>query len=235
MPKIIKIAGALLLTLLVLMSFSASARADDTAKDEETLEKAATVLQGMLDAKTVPANLLAKADCVIVLPSVKKGGFIIGGTGGRGPMICRVGKRFIGRWAAPAMYSIGGASIGLQVGGTASDFVLLVMSPHAVDKLLEGKSKIGSDMAAAAGPGVTSTDSVSGADILTYGRSSGLFVGISLSGASLSADEDANRRLYGKTISAHDIVLGNTVKPTAGAKRLVSMLNAKVPKHSIQK
>src|SRR5271163_233341 len=104
MPKM-KTGGACLLMLLVLISFSAPVRADDTAKDEETFEKAATVLQAMLDAKTVPASLLAKADCVIVLPSVKKGGFIIGGTGGRGPMICRVGKKFIGRWAAPAMYS----------------------------------------------------------------------------------------------------------------------------------
>ena len=220
---------------VVLMSCSAPVWADDTAKDQETLEKAATVLQEMLDAKSVPASLLAKADCVIVLPSVKKGAFIIGGTGGRGPMICRVGKKFIGKWAAPAMYSIGGTSIGLQVGGTASDFVLLVMSPVAVDKLLEGKSKLGSDMAVAAGPGATSTGSVSSAEILTYGRSSGLFVGISLSGATLSPDNDANRRLYGKTITAHDILLGNTVKPPAGSKPLLSMLNAKVPKHSTQK
>jgi lipid-binding SYLF domain-containing protein len=234
MPKL-KIAGACLVMSFVLISFSAPVWADDTAKDQETIEKAAVVLQAMLDAKSVPANLLAKADCVIVLPSVKKGGFIIGGTGGRGPMICRVGKKFIGRWAAPAMYSIGGASIGLQVGGTASDFVLLVMNSQAVDKLLEGKSKIGSDMAAAAGPGVTSTDSVSGADILTYGRSSGLFVGISLSGASLAPDNDANRRLYGKTITARDIVLGTAVKPAAGSKPLVSMLNAKVPRHSAPK
>jgi SH3 domain-containing YSC84-like protein 1 len=150
-------------------------------------------------------------------------------------MICRVGKKFVGKWAAPAMYGIGGTSIGLQVGGTASDFVLLVMSPVAVDKLLEGKSKLGSDMAAAAGPGATSTGSVSSADILTYGRSSGLFVGISLSGATLSPDNDANRRLYGKTITARDILLGNTVKPSTGSKPLVSMLNAKVPKHSTQK
>jgi lipid-binding SYLF domain-containing protein len=231
----LKLVGAGLLMSVILISFSAPVWADDTAKDQETLEKAATVLEEMLDAKSVPTSLLAKADCVIVLPSVKKGAFIIGGTGGRGPMICRVGKKFVGKWAAPAMYSIGGTSIGLQVGGTASDFVLLVMSPVAVDKLLEGKSKLGSDMAAAAGPGATSTGSVSSADILTYGRSSGLFVGISLSGATLSPDNDANRRLYGKTITAHDILLGNTVKPSTGSKPLVSMLNAKVPKHSTQK
>jgi SH3 domain-containing YSC84-like protein 1 len=228
MPKL-KIAGTCFLMSLVLISISAPVRADDTAKDEETLEKASTVLQAMLDAKTVPQTLLVKADCVIVLPSVKKGAFIIGGTGGRGPMICRSGKKFIGRWGAPAMYSIGGTSIGLQVGGTASDFVLLVMSPPALDKLLEGKSKLGSDMAVAAGPGATSTGSVSGAEILSYGRSSGLFVGISLSGASLSPDNDANRRLYGKTMTARDIVMGTAVKPTPGSAPLVAMLNTRVP------
>src|SRR5271170_5512398 len=138
----IRMGMACLLASLLLGSFVWPAHADDSSKDEETLGNAATVLKGMLNDKSIPASLLAKADCVIVLPSVKKGAFIIGGTGGRGPMICRVGKKFVGKWAAPAMYGIGGTSIGLQVGGTASDFVLLVMSPVAVDKLLEGKSKL---------------------------------------------------------------------------------------------
>jgi SH3 domain-containing YSC84-like protein 1 len=234
MPKM-KIAGAFLLVLVVLVFFSVPVLADDTAKDEQTFGNAATVLRSMLDANSVPASLLAKADCVIILPSVKKGAFIIGGVGGRGPMICRGGKNFSGRWAAPAMFSIGGASVGLQVGGTARDFVLLIMTPGAVDKVLGGKTKLGSDMAVAAGPGATSTGAVGGADILSYGRASGLFVGMSLSGASLSDDDDANARLYGKTISARDIVLGSTVKPTAGAKGLVSLLNTKVPKHSAAK
>jgi SH3 domain-containing YSC84-like protein 1 len=235
MPKM-KIVGAFLLVLVVLVFFSVPVLADDdTAKDEQTFGNAATVLRSMLDANSVPASLLAKADCVIILPSVKKGAFIIGGVGGRGPMICRGGKNFSGRWAAPAMFSIGGASVGLQVGGTARDFVLLIMTPEAVDKVLGGKTKLGSDMAVAAGPGATSTGAVGGADILSYGRASGLFVGMSLSGASLSDDDDANARLYGKTISARDIVLGSTVKPTAGAKGLVSLLNTKVPKHSAAK
>ena len=220
-----------LLASLLLISFLLPVWADDKAKDEETLGNAATVLQAMLDAKSVPASVLAKADCVIVLPSVKKGAFIVGGTGGRGPMTCRGGKNFSGRWSAPAMYSIGGASVGMQVGGTATDFVLLIMSGQAVDKMLEGKTKVGSDMTAAAGPGATSTGSVGGADILTYGKASGLFAGMSLSGSSLSPDDDANQRLYG-TASARDIVVGGKVKTTAGGQRLVSLLNTKVPKHS---
>ena len=231
MPR--KISVTCLLTFLLFTSFFLTVRADDTAKDQETLGNAATVLQGMVDAKSVPESLLAKANCVIILPSVKKGAFIVGGTGGRGPMSCRGGKNFTGRWSPPAMYSIGGASVGLQVGGSATDFVLLIMSGTAVDKVLEGKTKIGSDMTAAAGPsGATSTGSVGGTDILTYGRASGLFAGMSLSGASLSPDGDANERLYGKGISARDIVLGGTVKTPTGGERLVSLLNSKIPKHS---
>jgi lipid-binding SYLF domain-containing protein len=220
-----------LLTSLLLISVLLPVRADDASKDEETLGNAATVLQAMLDAKSVPSDLLAKADCVIVLPSVKKGAFIVGGIGGRGPMTCRGGKNFSGRWAAPAMFSIGGASIGMQVGGTARDFVLLVMSPRAVDKVLDGKTKLGSDMAVAAGPGATTTGAVGGADILSYAQTSGLFAGMSISGASLSPDDDANQRLYGTAV-ARDIVIGGKVKTTAGGKRLVSLLNTKVPKHS---
>lgn len=221
-----------LLASLLLISCLLPVWADDASKDEETLGNAATVLQAMLDAKSVPSELLAKADCVIVLPSVKKGAFIVGGIGGRGPMTCRGGKNFSGRWAAPAMFSIGGASIGMQVGGTARDFVLLVMSPRAVDKVLDGKTKLGSDMAVAAGPGATTTGAVGGADILSYAQTSGLFAGMSLSGASLSPDDDANQRLYGTAISAREIVVGGKVKTTAGGKRLVSLLNTKVPKHS---
>jgi SH3 domain-containing YSC84-like protein 1 len=230
MPQ--KIAVTCLLVSLLLISLFLPVRADDTAKDQETLGNAATVLQAMLDAKSVPEDLLAQADCVIVLPSVKKGAFIVGGTGGRGPMSCRGGKNFSGRWSAPAMFSIGGASFGLQVGGSATDFVLLLMAPRAVEKVLGGKTKIGSDMTAAAGPsGATSAGSVGGADILTYGRASGLFAGMSLSGASLSPDSDANERLYGKGTTARDIVLGGTAKTPAGGEGLVSLLNSKIPKH----
>jgi len=219
--------NTILIALLILPALAA-----DKASDEETLRNATTVLQAMLASKDVPADVLAKADCVIVLPSVKKFAFGVGGTGGRGPMTCRGGKNFSGRWSAPAMFSIGGASAGFQIGGSSTDFVLLIMAPTAVDKVLAGKTKVGSDMTAAAGPsGATSAGSVGGADILTYGRAKGLFAGMSLSGASLAPDSDANERLYEKTVSARDIVLANGAKATPGGESLVSVLNSKVPIH----
>lgn len=220
-----------LLTSLFLIFSTLPVWGADATKDEETLRNAATVLRAMLSSKDVPASVVAKADCVMVLPGVKKFAFGVGGTGGRGPMTCRSGKNFSGKWSAPAMYTIGGASAGFQVGGSSTDFVLLIMAPTAVDKVLDSKVKVGSDMTAAAGPGATSTGSVGGADILTYARAKGLFAGVSLSGASLDPDSDANQRLYGKAVSAREIVTGTAVKPTSGGQSLVSLLNSKVPKH----
>lgn len=201
------------------------------ANDEQTLRNATNVLQAMLESKDVPASIVAKADCIIVLPSVKKFAIGIGGTGGRGPMSCREGKNFNGKWSAPAMYSIGGASAGLQLGGTATDFILLIMAPSAVDKVLDSKVKVGSDATAAMGPGASAGSSVGGADILTYSRTSGAFAGVSLNGASLDPDGDANKRLYGKAVTAREIVTGASIKPTTGGEGLVSLLNTKAPKH----
>jgi lipid-binding SYLF domain-containing protein len=201
----------------LLVSFMLPAWADDKAKDEETIRNAATVLQAMQADKSIPTGLIGKANCVLILPSVKKFAVGIGGSGGRGPMICRTH----GKWSAPAMFTIGGASAGLQLGGSATDYVLLIMAPAAVDKVLSGKTKVGSDVTAAAGPGATTTNSVGGADILTYGRAKGLFAGVSLSGASLQPDDSANARLYGKTVSATDIVHGG-VQPTPAGESLVS-------------
>jgi len=200
------------------------------ASDEETLRNAATVLQAMLASKDVPHSVLAKADCIIILPSVKKFAVGIGGTGGRGPMSCREGKDFTGKWSPPAMYSIGGASAGLQLGGTASDVVLLIMTGSAVEKVLTSKVKVGTDATAAAGPGASAGMS-GGADILTYSRTSGLFAGVSLNGASLDPAADANKRLYGKPVSAREIVSGD-VKATPAGAELVSLLNSKAPRHS---
>jgi lipid-binding SYLF domain-containing protein len=206
--------------------------AGDKGSDEETFRNATAVLGAMVDSKDVSTDVLAKADCVIVLPSVKKFAVGFGGSGGRGPMICRGGKNFNGRWSAPAMFTIGGASAGLQVGGSSTDFVLVIMSAAAVNKVLSGKTKVGRDMTAAAGPsGAASTGSIGGADILTYGRAKGLFAGMSLSGASLEPDSDANQRLYGKAVSASDIVLGNEVKATPGGDSLLSLLDSKVARH----
>ena len=207
--------------------------AGDKEKDEETLQNAGKVLQEMLKSDSVPSGVLAKADCVIVLPDVKKVGFGIGGSGGRGPMLCRSGSKFEGTWSAPAMYTIGGASFGLQIGGSSTDFVLLLMDSKAVDAVLNGKTKLGRDATAAAGPsGATSTGTVGGSDILTYGRASGLFAGMSLGGATLDPDDDANNRLYGKSITVQEIVRGGTVHTPAGGTPLVSLLNGKIAKHS---
>ncbi len=198
--------------------------ASDT-KDEETIRNAETVLRAMVGSKDVPASTIAKAECIIILPSVKKFAVGIGGTGGRGPMTCREGANFTGKWGPPAMYSIGGASAGLQVGGTAKDYIILVMAPTAANKLLDGKVKVGSDATAAAGSGASA--STGSADMLTYSRTSGLFAGVSLDGASLSPDSDANSRLYDKSVTAREIVSGKDVKPTPAGQQLTSLLNSK--------
>jgi SH3 domain-containing YSC84-like protein 1 len=211
------------MVLLVLPAWGA-----DKAKDEETIRNATTVLQAMVGSNDVPASTVAKADCIIILPSVKKFALGIGGTGGRGPMTCRKGNDFTGSWSAPAMYSIGGASAGFQIGGTAKDYILLIMAPTTVDKILEGKVKVGQDATAAAGSGVSASTST--ADILTYARTSGLFAGISLNGASLSPDSDANQRLYGNSMSAREIIAGTGAKPTPAGQQLVSLLNSKAGK-----
>lgn len=226
-----KTAALGLLTTLLLILSTVPVWAADKSKDEETFRNAATVLQAMLSTKDVPASVVAKADCVLVLPSVKKFAVGIGGSGGRGPMSCRTGKNFTGKWSAPAMYSIGGASAGIQLGGSATDYVVLLMDSKAVDAVLNGKAKVGSDMSAAAGPSGATAGTMGGSDVLTYGRAKGLFAGVSLNGASLDPDSDANARLYGKTISAKDIVSGDDVKATSGGEQLVNLLNSKAPRH----
>jgi SH3 domain-containing YSC84-like protein 1 len=220
----------LLISTLVLLAMPMWAA--DKSSDEQTLRNAATVLQAMLDSKDIPASVVAKADCIMILPSVKKFAVGIGGTGGRGPMSCRSGKNFSGKWSTPAMYSIGGASAGLQLGGTASDIILLIMAPTAVDKILDSKVKVGTDATAAAGPGASAGMSGNNADILTYSRTKGVFAGISINGASLDPATDANKRLYGEDFTARQIVTGGEVKATAAGQALVSLLNSKGPKHS---
>ena len=208
-----------------------AAWAGDKEKDQDTFQNGAKVLQEMLNSNSVPSSLLAKANCVIVLPSVKKFGFGIGGSGGRGPMTCRTGKKFTGKWSAPAMLRISGVSAGLQIGGSSTDFILLVMSENGVNAILKGKSKLGNDATAAAGPsGATSSSSIT-ADVLTYGRAKGLFAGVSLSGATLESDADANRRLYSKA-EARAIVLDAAVHTCEGGEPLVALLETKAPKRN---
>ena len=225
-----KLAVCCLLLLLVLSVVSAPLWAASKSNDEETLRNAATVLQAMLSSKSVPDSVLAKADCIIILPNVKKFAVGIGGTGGRGPMSCREGKDFTGKWSAPAMYTIGGASAGFQVGGKSSDIVIAIMAPSAVEKVLNAKVKVGSDVSAAAGPGASAGTMSNSADMLTYTRSSGLFAGASIDGASLEPDSDANARLYGKPASAKEVVAGD-VKATSAGQSLVSLLDSKAGRH----
>jgi len=205
--------------------------AADKQKDEETLRRANLVLQDMLNSKDISPEVLDKANCVLILPDVKKFGVGVGGSGGRGPLLCRRGGNFKGKWSAPAMYSVGGASIGLQVGGSSTDFVLLLMNQKVVDQVLNGKTKMGTDATAAAGPGVTAA-SASDADILTYGRAKGVFAGVSLGGSSVEPDNDANHRLYDKTLTPTEIVRVTDVKPTTEGQSLVSVLDSKLTTHS---
>lgn len=213
--------ASLTVIFLALPSWGAS-----KADDEETIRNATTVLQAMVASNDIPKSILSKADCIIILPSVKKFAVGIGGTGGRGPMTCRE-SNYTGKWSPPAMYTIGGASAGFQIGGKASDYVIAVMAPSAAEKVLNSKVKVGTDVSAAAGPGA-SAPSQQTADMLTYSRSSGLFAGVSLDGASLDPDTSANQRLYGKPASATEIVSGSGVTATPAGAALVSMLNSKL-------
>jgi lipid-binding SYLF domain-containing protein len=225
----VRITSFLVLTVMVLLILPAFAA--DKQKDEETLRHANLVLQDMLNSKEISPEVLSKADCVLILPEVKKFGFGVGGSGGRGPLLCRSGQNFDGKWSAPAMFSVGGASVGLQVGGSSTDFVLLLMNEKVVNQVLNRKTKMGTDATAAAGPGATAA-SASDADILTYGRAKGVFAGVSLGGSTVEPDNDANYRLYGKTITATDIVRGTDVKPSADGQALVTMLDSKLTKRS---
>ena len=220
----------LLLSVLVVLTVVPAWGASKD-KDEETLKNAATVLQDV--APKISPDLLAQARCILVLPNVKKGGLIVGGSGGRGALSCRSGAKFNGKWSAPAMYSIGGASIGLQVGGSSTDFVLLVMDDKGVNAILQDKTKVGADASATAGPSsaASTSTSVAGSDLITYSRSSGLFAGVSLDGATLHQDVDANQRLYDKKISAKEIVRDGAVSPTEGGKQFLSVLDTHAPAH----
>jgi lipid-binding SYLF domain-containing protein len=187
----------------------------------------------------IPADLLDKAECVIVLPSVMKAAFIVGGSYGRGVMSCRSGPDFSGPWSAPAMMALEGASVGFQIGGQATDFVLLVMNKRGAESILTSQVKLGGDVAAAAGPkgrnAAASTDVTMRAEVLSYSRSRGLFAGVSLEGSTLRPDGDAQARIYGKGVSAKEIVINSAIHAPASAKLLVSTLNKKSPRNRSDK
>ena len=221
---------------LAVVLLGAPAFAAENEKEQERVKEAGEVLKEILNIPDdIPQDLLDKAECVIVLPSVKKGAFGVGGSYGRGVMICRGGEHYTGRWGAPAMYALEGISIGFQLGGQATDFVLLVMNPKGARSLLSSKVKLGADASAAAGPkGRTAegaTDVVMNAEILSYSRNKGLFAGISLEGSTLRSDGGANENLYGRKLSAKEIIRQGKVGIPACAHELVSRLDAKSPKN----
>jgi SH3 domain-containing YSC84-like protein 1 len=233
-----KLLFSLLVTALVglpTLLNPSSARADDKAKDEGRLENAGVVMKEILDIPDdIPPDLLDKAACVIVMPSVIKAAIGIGGSYGRGAMTCRSGDNFHGPWGAPTMMALEGASFGFQLGGQATDFVLLVMNDRGASSILSSKVKLGADASAAAGPkgrdAEADTDVTLRAEVLTYSRSRGLFAGISLEGSTLRPDNDANERIYGRKIEAKEIALHGAVPIPASAKGLITTLNQHSPR-----
>ena len=219
------IAGLLILTAVVMPVLAGEA-------EQERLDSSADAMQEILNIPDgLPKELLNKAECVAVMPSVKKFALGIGGSYGKGVLVCRTGKNFTGPWGAPAMYRLEGASIGFQLGGQAADYVLLVMNPKGVESLIKSKVKLGADAAVAAGPkgrnAMAATDAFMGAEILSYSRSKGLFAGVSLEGSTLRQDNGANEKLYGqKDITARDIILGGK---GGGGQRVVGVLQKASP------
>lgn len=222
--------------LLFMGAFLLPAFAAENQKEEDRVKEAGQVLKDILNIPdNIPQDLLDKAECLIILPSVKKGAFGIGGSYGRGVMICRSGEHYTGRWGAPAMYALEGINIGFQLGGQATDFVLLVMNPKGAQSLLGSKVKLGADAAAAAGPkgrdATAATDVVMKAEVLSYSRSKGLFAGISLEGSTLRSDGGANEKLYGQKLTAKEIIRDGKVKAPPSARELVALLDKKSPKN----
>lgn len=205
-------------------------------KEEDRLKSSYQVMKavaGMPDG--IPRDLLNKAECVLVFPSVKKAAFVVGASYGRGVMTCRSGENFRGPWSAPAFFAIEGGSFGLQIGGEATDFVLLIMNEQGASSVMSSKVKLGGDASVAAGPvGRTTsaeTDIVMKAEILSWSRNRGVFAGVSLDGSTLRSDDDANNNLYGKSLNAKQIILQREVKTPSSGRQLISLLDRMSPKH----
>jgi len=210
--------------------------AAQSEKETDRLKEAATVLKEILGVPDdIPKDLLDRAECVMVFPSVKKVAMGVGGSYGRGAIVCRSGAQYDGPWGAPAMFALEGGSFGLQLGAQATDFVLLVMNDKGASSVLTSKVKLGGDASAAAGPkGRTagaSTDIVMKAEILTYSRSRGLFAGVSLEGSTLRSDGGANKSLYGRDLDARQIIEGKAVTTPPAGQALVDLLNERSPKN----
>jgi lipid-binding SYLF domain-containing protein len=206
-------------------------------KEADRLDNCGIVLKEILDIPdNIPQDLLDKAECVIVYPSVVKAAFVVGGSYGRGAMTCRTGEHYTGPWSAPTMMALEGGSIGFQIGGQATDFVLLVMNGRGAHSILKSKVKLGADASVAAGPkgrdAAAATDVTMRAEVLSYSRARGLFAGISLEGSTVRPDNDANERVYGKRIAAEDIIFNGAVAVPPPAQSLIGTLNRQSPKHT---
>ena len=227
-------------SLVALLSFVNPAplrAADDDTKETDRVRNAGKVAKEIMDIPDdIPQDLIDKADCVIVLPSVLKAAFIVGASYGRGVMTCRGGENFRGPWSAPSMMALEGGSFGFQIGGQATDFVLLIMNERGAGAILSSKVKLGADASAAAGPvgrtAAAATDVTLRAEVLTYSRSRGLFAGVSLEGSTLRPDNDANERLYGKKVEAKAIVFRKAVPIPPSAKLLIATLTKHSPHHA---
>jgi lipid-binding SYLF domain-containing protein len=226
--------SSMIVAFFMMASVALPASAADKKKEEERLNNAGQVMSEILNMPdTIPQSVLDKSKCVVVIPSVLKAAFIVGGSYGRGAMVCRTGNNFTGPWGAPSMYAIEGASFGLQLGGQATDFVFLIMNEHGATSLMHSKVKLGGDISAAAGPvgrdAEADTDAFIRAEILTYSRARGLFAGLSLEGSTLRPDEDANEALYDRKIPTSEIVMGPGPATPAAARTLVELLDKASP------
>ena len=227
---------AALLAAAVVCCAPLVAQDDKDKKEIDRLDNCGMVMKEIMDIPDdIPQDLIDKAECIIIYPSVLKAAFVVGGSYGRGSMVCRTGEHFTGPWSAPTMMALEGASIGFQLGGQATDFVLLVMNPRGARSMLSSKVKLGADAAAAAGPkgrnAEASTDATLRAEVLTYSRSRGLFAGVSLAGSTVRPDNNANEKLYGKKIEATDIIFKGAVAVPPSGQKMVAYLNQKSPKN----
>jgi lipid-binding SYLF domain-containing protein len=221
---------AIALSALPLASLAAS-------KETDRLENCGMVLDEILRIPdNIPQDLMDKAECVIVIPSVLKAAFVFGGDYGRGAMTCRAGEHFTGKWGAPTMIALEGGSFGFQLGGQATDFVILVMNPRGANAILSSKVKLGADASAAAGPkgrdAEAATDVTLRAEMLTYSRARGLFAGVSLEGSTLRPDNNANESIYHKKMDATNIVRKGGVAIPPAAQKMVSLLDQHSPKNT---
>jgi lipid-binding SYLF domain-containing protein len=205
-------------------------------KEQKRLENSGVVMQEIINTpENIPREVLEKADCVIVFPSVLKAAFVVGGSYGRGAMVCRMGEEFKGPWGAPAMYALEGGSIGFQIGGQATDLILLIMNERGASSILNSKVKLGADASVAAGPlgrdASADTDAYMRSEVLSYSRSRGLFAGVSLEGSTLRPDDDATADVYGRKLTAREIVLGGKVRTPASGRHLVAVLQKNAPRN----